>query len=165
MTEIQIVIVGQSHAAEYDLVYIRSQGHLSHHIVVRLVWICEKRDFLAGYQSIVQVDAGYTCRNQLRRLASLVRIDRRSSGLAFFPFYFRASVDRLSVSVEETSCKFIADLECRRLPKKCNFGIGRYTFRSCENLKRDQVSFCLHYLGEPAFHGGQLVIRYPFGLQ
>ena len=47
MSEIQIVVVGKSHAAENYLVHICPQGHLGHHIVVRLVRVGEERDLLS----------------------------------------------------------------------------------------------------------------------
>ena len=47
MLEEEIVIIRKSHASEYDLVHIRTEGNVGHHLVVRLVRVCEERNLLS----------------------------------------------------------------------------------------------------------------------
>ena len=47
MTEEKIVVIRKSHTAEDNLVHIGTEGHVGHHLVVRLVSICEERNLLA----------------------------------------------------------------------------------------------------------------------
>ena len=130
MTEIQVVIVGKSHTSKDNLVHIRPQGHLCHHVVVRLVRVGEERYLLAGHERVVEVDACNTGRDELRRLLSPVRVYRRAADLPLLSFNGRTSVYRLSVCVEEPSCKLFADLEGRRSSQKRDFSIRRYAFCS-----------------------------------
>ena len=118
MSEVQVIIVGKSHASEDDLVDIGTQGDHCHHIVIRLVRVCEERDLLPGHKRVVQVDTGDTGRDQLRRLPSLVRVYGRASDLSFLSFDFRTSVDRLSVSIEEAACQLVADFQYRRFSQE-----------------------------------------------
>ena len=47
LAEEQVVVVGKTHTAEDDLVHIGSQGHVGHHLVVRLVRVGEERNLLS----------------------------------------------------------------------------------------------------------------------
>ena len=68
--EVEVIVVGESHAAEDDLVHVRTEGHHAeghhgHHLVVGLVRVGEERNLLSRYQRVVQVDTGDTGWNQL----------------------------------------------------------------------------------------------------
>ena len=47
LAEEEVVIVRQTHTAEDDLVHVGSQGHVGHHLVVRLVRVGEERNLLS----------------------------------------------------------------------------------------------------------------------
>ena len=47
LAEEQVVVVGKTHTAEDDLVNVGSQGHVGHHLVVRLVRVGEERNLLS----------------------------------------------------------------------------------------------------------------------
>ena len=64
----------------------------------------------------------------------------------------------MSVCVKETSCKLVAHMYRRRLSEKAYCRVGRNAFGSREDLKSDEVSLGLYYLGKSAVHNGKLVI-------
>ena len=165
LAEEEVVIVRQTHTAEDDLVHIGSQGHIGHNLVVRLVRVGEERNLLSGHDRVVEVDAGDTGRNELGRLASLVRVHGRSADLPFLTLYLWTAIDRLSVGVEETSGELIADLECRRLAEECHLSVCRNAFRAGEHLEGDQITLGLHDLGKFAADHGKLVIGNSLGLE
>ena len=158
MPEEQVIVVREAHSAEDDLVDVGADRHVGHDLVVGLVRIGEERNLLAGDDRIVEVDAGDAGRNQLGRLAALVRIDGRTADLADFAFRFRTAVDRMPVGVEETPGKLFGDLEGRRFAEEGHFRIGRDSFRSGEHLQGDEVALCPDHLGEFAMDDGQLVV-------
>ena len=43
----KVIVVGQAHAAEDDLIDIGTQSHHAHHLVVWLVRVSEERNLLA----------------------------------------------------------------------------------------------------------------------
>ena len=47
--EIQVVIIRQSHSSQDDTVCLRSQRHVRHHLIVRLIRVGKERDLLTGY--------------------------------------------------------------------------------------------------------------------
>ena len=141
-----------------DLVHVRTEGHHGHHLVVGLVRVGEERNLLAGYQRVVEVDAGDTRGNQLRGLLSLVRVDGRASDVAAFSLHLRASVDRPAVGVEETPGQVLAYVEGGRFSEKCHFGVCRYAFGTLEYLEGDGVFLHLHHLGQAAVHSGELIV-------
>ena len=165
VAEEEIVVVGQTHAAEDDLIYVGAQGYVGHHLVVRLVRIGEERNLLAGDEGIVEVDAGDAGRNQLGRLAAFVGVDGRAAHLALLAFDLGTAVDRLAVGVEEAAGQLVAHAQGRRRSVKGHLGVGRHAFRAGENLQGDAVALGLHDLGELAVHGGQLVVGHILGVQ
>ena len=54
--EIEVVIVGQTHTAEDDLICLCAECHVCHHLVVRLIRIGEERNLLSGNEGVVQVN-------------------------------------------------------------------------------------------------------------
>ena len=82
LLEVEEVVVRETHAAQDDLVGLGTQRHVGHHGVVGLVGVGEERDLLPRHDRIVQVDAGNTRGDQLRRLDTAVRVYRRAADLA-----------------------------------------------------------------------------------
>ena len=136
----KVVVVGQAHAAEDDLVHVGAQGHVGHHLVVGLVRVGEEGDLLAGNQRVVEVDAGDTGRDQLGRLAALVGVDGRAADLALFALHLRTAVDGLAVGVEETAGERVADLQGRGIAEEGDFRVGGDAFRAGEHLQRGGVA-------------------------
>ena len=54
--EIEVVVVGQTHTAEDDLICLCTECYVSHHLVVRLIRVCEEWDLLSGNEGVVQVN-------------------------------------------------------------------------------------------------------------
>ena len=158
VAEEQIVVVRQTHSAEDDLVHIGPQGHVGHHLVVGLVGVGEERNLLSGDYGVVEVDSGDSRRDDLRRLAPLVGVYRRSADLPFLSFDLRASVDGLAVGVEEASRELVAYDERRGSAEEGYFGVGGDAFGAGEHLKGHEVALGLDYLGELAVHGRELVV-------
>ena len=158
VAEEEVVVVGQAHAAEDDLVDIGAQRDVRHDLVVRLVRVGEEGDLLAGDEGVVEVDAGDAGRDQLGGLAALVGVDGGAAHLALFSFDFRAAVDRVAVGVEEAAGELVAHVQGRRGAVEGDFGVGRDPFGAGEDLQGDGVALGLHDLGKLAVHRGQLVV-------
>ena len=156
--EEEVVVVGQAHAAEDDLVHVGAEGHIGHHLVVGLVRVREERDLLAGHEGVVQVDAGDAGRDELGRLAALVRVHGRTADLALLALDLGTAVQRMAVGVEEAAGELVGDLEHGRLAEEGDFGVGRDAFGAGEDLQGHDVALDAHDLGELAGHDGQFVI-------
>ncbi len=156
--EEQVIVVGEAHAAEDDLVHVGAEGHIGHHLVVGLVRVREERDLLAGHEGIVQVDAGDAGRDELGGLAALVRVHGRTADLALLAFDLGTAVDRMAVGVEETPGKLVGDLEGGRFTEEGDLGVRGNAFGAGEDLEGHELTLDTHDLGEFAGHHGQFVV-------
>ena len=155
-----IVIISHTHTAEDNLVSLGTHRHHSHNLVERLVRISKKRNLLTRHESIVKVDTSDTRSDELRRLLATHRVDRRTSDLHLLTLNLRSPIDRLSISIEETSCKLIADLERRSLAKESNLGIGRNATSTLKDLESDIVTHNLYHLSQTAIDSSKFVISH-----
>ena len=165
MTEEKIVVVREAHSAQDDLVYIGPQGNVCHYLVVGLVGICEEGDLLARDQGVVKVDTGDTGGNEFAGLTALVRVYRRTAGLALLAFNLGAAVYWVAVCVEEAAGQLVADLKGRRRAEEGHFRIGGNALGAGEHLQGDPVSAGFHHLGEPAAHGCEFIVGHALGIQ
>ena len=101
--EVEVVVVGQTHTAEDDLIHLCAQGHVRHHLVIGLVGVCEERNLLTGYQGVVQVDTGNTGGDKFRRLFTTNGVHGRTTDLHLFTFHYGSAINRFTVSIEETA--------------------------------------------------------------
>ena len=163
--EVQVVIVGQTHTAQDDLVHLCTQGYVGHDLVVGLVGVCEERNLLTGHQRIIQVNTGNTGSNQFGWLFTTYRVYRRSANLDFLTFDSRSAIDWFAVGVKETSCQLVANLQRGSLAQEYHFGVGRNTFRTLEHLQGYLITHDFHHLSQFAVHGGQFVVTNAFGFQ
>ena len=163
--EVQVVVVRHTHTTEDNLISFRTQGYVGHHLVERLVGVCEERNLLSGHQRIVQVDTCDTGCNQFGRLLTAYRVHGRTADFHFLTFDGRTAVDRIAESVEETSGKLVAHFNGRSLAQKHHLCIGGDTFSTLENLQSHIVTGNLHHLGQLAVYGCQLIIPYPRSFQ
>ena len=156
--EIEEVVVGESHAAQDDLVGLGTQRHIGHHGVIGLVGVGEERDLLPRHDRIVQVDAGNTRGDQLRRLDTAVRVYRRAADLARLALDDLTAFERLAVGVEEASREVVRHAQLGRFAVEDHFRVGRQSLGTRENLQRHVLAHDFHHLRQLAAHGGQLVV-------
>ena len=163
--EVKVVIVRHTHTAKDNLVSLRTQSHIRHHLVERLVGVGKERNLLSGHQRIVQVDTCNTGCNQFRRLLTAHRIHRRTANFHLLTFNGRTTVDGVAKGVEEASGKLLAHFDCRSLAQEYYLCIGGNTFRTLKHLQSHFVAGNLHHLGQLAVYGRQLVIPHSGCLQ
>src|SRR5699024_2483322 len=72
-----------------------------------------------------------------------------------------APVERIAVSVEETTRQVVAHPQHGRFAVEHHFRIGGDALRTLEHLKGDVVARNAHHLRELAAHGGQFVVADP----
>ena len=108
-----------------DLVGLGTQRHIGHHGVIGLVGVGEERDLLPRHDRIVQVDAGNTRGDQLRRLDTAVRVYRRAADLARLALDDLTAFERLAVGVEEASREVVRHAQLGRFAVEDHFRVGR----------------------------------------
>ena len=102
--KVEVVVIGKTHTAKNNLVYFRAQSHIRHHLVIRLVGVGKERNFLTGYQRVVQVNTGNTRGNEFGRLFTANGVHRRTTDFNLLTFNGRSSINRITISIEETPC-------------------------------------------------------------
>ena len=165
LLEVEEVVVRETHAAQDDLVGLGTQGHIGHHGVIGLIRVGEEGNLLARHDRIIEVDAGDTRGDQLRRLDAAERIHRRTADFAGFALDLLAALDGFAVGVEETARQVVRNAQLRGFAVENYLRIGGNTLRARENLQSHLVAHNLHHLGQLAAYGGQLVITHAFGTQ
>ena len=108
--KVQVVVIRHTHTAQNNLICFSTQCHICHYLVERLVGVSKKWNLLTGHQRIIQVDTGNTCRNQFRRLFAPNRIHWRTTDFHFLSFNLGTTVNRVTKSIEETSCQLLTNL-------------------------------------------------------
>ena len=163
--EIEVVVVGQTHTTQDNLVGFGTQCHVCHHLVVRLVGVSEERNLLSGDEGVVQVDTCDTGSNQFARLLTAHGVHTRTANLHFLTFHGRSAVDRLAVGVEEASCQLLTHLERRCLAEEHHLRIGRDTLGTLEHLQGYIIAHNLNDLSQFAIHGSEFIVTHPLGFQ
>ena len=163
--EIEVVIVGQTHTAQDNLVCLCTQCHVRHHLVVRLVGVSEERNLLSGNEGVVQVNTCDTGSDEFARLLTAHGVHTRTTDLHFLTFHIRSAINRVAVGVEEASCQLVAHFQRRCLAKEHHFCIGGDTLRALEHLQGYIIAHNLNDLSQFAIHGSEFIVTHPFGFQ
>ena len=132
--EEEVIVVRHTHTTQDDLIRLGTQGHHRHHLVERLVRICEEGDLLTRHQCVVQVDTSDTGSDQLRGLLTTHGIHRGTANLHLTSFRNWSAINRIAIGIEETSCQLVTHLQRGSLAHEHYLGVGADTLRSGENL-------------------------------
>ena len=109
--EVQIVIIGQSHTTQDDLVCLCAKCYVGHHLVVWLVRVSEEWNLLSRHQGVVEVDTCDTSSNELRWLFTANRVHTRTTDLYLCTLNSWSAIDWITICVEEAASQLLAHLQ------------------------------------------------------
>ena len=135
-----------------------AQGHVGHHGVIGLVGVGEEGNLLPRDERIVEVDAGDTRGDQLRRLDTLEGVHRRAADLARLALDDLTAFERLAVGVEEAAREVVRHAQFRGFAVEDDLRIGGDALGSGEHLQRHVLAHNFHHLRQLAAHGSQFVV-------
>ena len=163
--EVQIVVVGQSHTAQDNLICLSAERYVSHHLVVWLVWVSKEWNLLSRHQGIVQVDTCDTSSDELRWLFTANWVHTWTTNLHLLTLNSWSAIDWITIGVEEATSQLLAHLQRWSFAEEHYFCIGWDTLCTLKHLQCHIVAHNLNDLCQLTIHGSELVVTYSFGFQ